>query len=137
MEQPADLLVTEVFDTELIGEGAIETYTHAHQHLLQVNIHTYTHIHKHLLQVDIYIFTPAQKHLLQIYTPTPCPPSLDASRYTLLKYPSALAAGNYTCLPTCSQGLAVDRYTHLHTNPPALVAGRYQGFPTRMFVSVL
>lgn len=30
----ANLLVTEVFDTELIGEGAISTYTHAHEHLL-------------------------------------------------------------------------------------------------------
>ncbi|KAK7114180.1 hypothetical protein V1264_000285 [Littorina saxatilis] len=35
MPRRANLLVTEVFDTELIGEGAISTYTHAHEHLLE------------------------------------------------------------------------------------------------------
>ncbi|KAL3860195.1 hypothetical protein ACJMK2_010353 [Sinanodonta woodiana] len=35
MESRADILVTEVFDTELIGEGAIQTFTHAHQQLLK------------------------------------------------------------------------------------------------------
>ncbi|XP_064466661.1 protein arginine N-methyltransferase 7-like isoform X2 [Ornithodoros turicata] len=35
MEEKANLLVTEVFDTELIGEGAIETFTHALQELLE------------------------------------------------------------------------------------------------------
>lgn len=34
----ANILITEVFDTELIGEGAIETFNHAHQHLLTVRI---------------------------------------------------------------------------------------------------
>lgn len=34
MEQKANILVAEVFDTELIGEGAIKTYNHAHQHLM-------------------------------------------------------------------------------------------------------
>lgn len=33
-----NLLVTEVFDTELIGEGAISVFNHAHQELLTVNI---------------------------------------------------------------------------------------------------
>lgn len=32
----ANILVTEVFDTELIGEGAIKTFTHAQQNLLEV-----------------------------------------------------------------------------------------------------
>lgn len=32
----ANVLVTEVFDTELIGEGAIGTFNHAHQSLLTV-----------------------------------------------------------------------------------------------------
>ena len=36
MEQRANILVTEVFDTELIGEGAIGTFNHAHEHLLTV-----------------------------------------------------------------------------------------------------
>ena len=31
-----NLLVTEVFDTELIGEGGLQTFKHAHQHLLEV-----------------------------------------------------------------------------------------------------
>ncbi|XP_052231966.1 protein arginine N-methyltransferase 7-like isoform X1 [Dreissena polymorpha] len=31
----ANILVTEVFDTELIGEGAISTFTHAHNELLE------------------------------------------------------------------------------------------------------
>ncbi|KAL7641061.1 UNVERIFIED_CONTAM: hypothetical protein RMT77_008198 [Armadillidium vulgare] len=34
MPRRANLLVTEVFDTELIGEGAIETYSHAIKNLL-------------------------------------------------------------------------------------------------------
>lgn len=33
--QRANILVTEVFDTELIGEGAIETFNSAHLHLLE------------------------------------------------------------------------------------------------------
>lgn len=33
----ANLLVTEVFDTELIGEGALETFIHAHKELLEVS----------------------------------------------------------------------------------------------------
>lgn len=37
MTQRANILVTEVFDTELIGEGAIETFNTAHLHLLEPN----------------------------------------------------------------------------------------------------
>ncbi|CAH8669616.1 unnamed protein product [Heterobilharzia americana] len=33
----ADVLVAELFDTELIGEGALETYKHASEHLLTPN----------------------------------------------------------------------------------------------------
>lgn len=36
MEHRANVLVTEVFDTELIGEGAIATFRHAHEELLEV-----------------------------------------------------------------------------------------------------
>ena len=36
MDRRANLLVTEVFDTELIGEAAIATFNHAHRHLLTV-----------------------------------------------------------------------------------------------------
>ncbi|XP_033755717.1 LOW QUALITY PROTEIN: protein arginine N-methyltransferase 7-like [Pecten maximus] len=35
MESRANILITEVFDTELIGEGGIGTFTHAHKELLQ------------------------------------------------------------------------------------------------------
>lgn len=35
MEERANVLVTEVFDTELIGEGAIETFVHALKELLE------------------------------------------------------------------------------------------------------
>merc|ERR1719208_648724 len=34
MPHRANILVTEVFDTELIGEGAISTYNHANKYLL-------------------------------------------------------------------------------------------------------
>lgn len=37
LEQRANILVAEVFDTELIGEGAINTYNHAHQHLMETD----------------------------------------------------------------------------------------------------
>ena len=35
MPERANILVTEVFDTELIGEGAISTFSHAHKELLE------------------------------------------------------------------------------------------------------
>uniref|UniRef100_A0A3P9IUH0 Protein arginine N-methyltransferase n=1 Tax=Oryzias latipes TaxID=8090 RepID=A0A3P9IUH0_ORYLA len=35
MPTRANLLITELFDTELIGEGALPSYEHAHQHLVQ------------------------------------------------------------------------------------------------------
>jgi len=34
-----NLLVTEVFDTELIGEGALSVFNHAHRELLTVNVY--------------------------------------------------------------------------------------------------
>ena len=42
LPERANILVTEVFDTELIGEGAMGTFQHAHDNLLQVNylLHT-------------------------------------------------------------------------------------------------
>lgn len=36
LEHKVNILVSEVFDTELIGEGAIKTFNHAHEHLLEV-----------------------------------------------------------------------------------------------------
>ena len=37
MTERANILVTEVFDTELIGEGGIGTFHHAHKCLLKVS----------------------------------------------------------------------------------------------------
>lgn len=37
MENVCNILVTEVFDTELIGEGALATFSHAHEFLLEEN----------------------------------------------------------------------------------------------------
>lgn len=37
MEQKANILVAEVLDTELIGEGAVRTYNHAHQYLMETD----------------------------------------------------------------------------------------------------
>ena len=36
MPSRANILVTEVFDTELIGEGALLTFAHAHKNLMEV-----------------------------------------------------------------------------------------------------
>uniref|UniRef100_A0A8D2ZLX3 Protein arginine N-methyltransferase n=1 Tax=Scophthalmus maximus TaxID=52904 RepID=A0A8D2ZLX3_SCOMX len=36
MQMKANILITELFDTELIGEGALPSYEHAHQNLVQV-----------------------------------------------------------------------------------------------------
>ncbi|KAK1874993.1 Protein arginine N-methyltransferase 7, partial [Dissostichus eleginoides] len=35
MQMKANVLITELFDTELIGEGALPSYAHAHQNLVQ------------------------------------------------------------------------------------------------------
>ena len=37
LKQRANILVTEVFDTELIGEGALSTFKHAQEQLLEVS----------------------------------------------------------------------------------------------------
>jgi protein arginine N-methyltransferase 7 len=46
MMKRANILVTEVFDTELIGEGALSTFRHAHEVLLEV-----------ILIIDLDVFT--------------------------------------------------------------------------------
>uniref|UniRef100_A0A2M4AJJ2 Protein arginine N-methyltransferase n=1 Tax=Anopheles triannulatus TaxID=58253 RepID=A0A2M4AJJ2_9DIPT len=43
MERRANVLVTELFDTELIGEGALGTYRHALEHLLTEDVLTIPH----------------------------------------------------------------------------------------------
>ncbi|XP_036881170.1 protein arginine N-methyltransferase 7 isoform X3 [Manis javanica] len=39
----ANVLITELFDTELIGEGALPSYEHAHRHLMQENCEAVPH----------------------------------------------------------------------------------------------
>ncbi|XP_065754518.1 protein arginine N-methyltransferase 7 isoform X2 [Phocoena phocoena] len=39
----ANILITELFDTELIGEGALPSYEHAHRHLVQKNCEAVPH----------------------------------------------------------------------------------------------
>nr|XP_015094179.1 protein arginine N-methyltransferase 7 isoform X2 [Vicugna pacos] len=39
----ANILITELFDTELIGEGALPSYEHAHRHLMQENCEAVPH----------------------------------------------------------------------------------------------
>ena len=36
LKEKVNILVTEIFDSELIGEGVLPTLRHAHQNLLQV-----------------------------------------------------------------------------------------------------
>ncbi|XP_030625284.1 LOW QUALITY PROTEIN: protein arginine N-methyltransferase 7 [Chanos chanos] len=43
METRANILVTELFDTELIGEGALPSYEHAHMHLVQAGCEAVPH----------------------------------------------------------------------------------------------
>lgn len=42
LETKANVLITELFDTELIGEGALPSYEHAHQSLVQVSLHGFS-----------------------------------------------------------------------------------------------
>lgn len=43
MQMKANILITELFDTELIGEGALPSYEHAHQNLVQVRCEAVPH----------------------------------------------------------------------------------------------
>ncbi|KAF7707638.1 protein arginine N-methyltransferase 7 isoform X1 [Silurus meridionalis] len=43
MQEKANVLVTELFDTELIGEGALPSYEHAHLNLVQVGCEAVPH----------------------------------------------------------------------------------------------
>uniref|UniRef100_A0A3P8UH25 Protein arginine N-methyltransferase n=1 Tax=Cynoglossus semilaevis TaxID=244447 RepID=A0A3P8UH25_CYNSE len=43
MPTKANILITELFDTELIGEGALPSYEHAHQNLVQENCEAVPH----------------------------------------------------------------------------------------------
>jgi protein arginine N-methyltransferase 7 len=51
MEQKANILVAEVLDTELIGEGAIKTYQEAHKHLMEEDCISVPHLANVYVQV--------------------------------------------------------------------------------------
>lgn len=51
MESRANILVTEVFDTELIGEGAIDIFRHAHRNLLEEDATVIPHFARIYAQV--------------------------------------------------------------------------------------
>uniref|UniRef100_A0A8C4Q1U0 Protein arginine methyltransferase 7 n=1 Tax=Eptatretus burgeri TaxID=7764 RepID=A0A8C4Q1U0_EPTBU len=43
MEEKANVLITELFDSELIGEGALPSYEHAHKFLMEANCEAVPH----------------------------------------------------------------------------------------------
>ncbi|XP_026094644.1 protein arginine N-methyltransferase 7-like [Carassius auratus] len=56
MEERANILVTELFDTELIGEGALPSYEHAHMHLVQADCEAVPHratVYAQLVESDM------------------------------------------------------------------------------------
>ncbi|XP_051545825.1 protein arginine N-methyltransferase 7 [Myxocyprinus asiaticus] len=56
MQERANILVTELFDTELIGEGALPSYEHAHIHLVQVGCEAVPHratVYAQLVESDM------------------------------------------------------------------------------------
>nr|AAI64723.1 Prmt7 protein [Danio rerio] len=56
MQERANILVTELFDTELIGEGALPSYEHAHMHLVQTGCEAVPHratIYAQLVESDM------------------------------------------------------------------------------------
>uniref|UniRef100_A0A672QUB8 Protein arginine N-methyltransferase 7 n=1 Tax=Sinocyclocheilus grahami TaxID=75366 RepID=A0A672QUB8_SINGR len=56
MQERANILVTELFDTELIGEGALPSYEHAHMHLVQADCEAVPHratVYAQLVESDM------------------------------------------------------------------------------------
>ncbi|KAK2867103.1 hypothetical protein Q8A67_025220 [Cirrhinus molitorella] len=56
MQERANILVTELFDTELIGEGALPSYEHAHMHLVQAGCEAVPHratVYAQLVESDM------------------------------------------------------------------------------------
>uniref|UniRef100_A0A1A8DDB6 Protein arginine N-methyltransferase n=1 Tax=Nothobranchius kadleci TaxID=1051664 RepID=A0A1A8DDB6_NOTKA len=56
MQEKANLLITELFDTELIGEGALPSYEHAHQNLVQADCEAVPHratVYAQLVESDL------------------------------------------------------------------------------------
>ncbi|XP_048014359.1 protein arginine N-methyltransferase 7 [Megalobrama amblycephala] len=56
MQERANILVTELFDTELIGEGALPSYEHAHMHLVKAGCEAVPHratVYAQLVESDM------------------------------------------------------------------------------------
>ncbi|KAF3689238.1 Protein arginine N-methyltransferase 7 [Channa argus] len=56
MQVKANILITELFDTELIGEGALPSYEHAHQNLVQEGCEAVPHratVYAQLVESDL------------------------------------------------------------------------------------
>ena len=72
MPTRANILVTEVFDTELIGEGALVTFAHAHKHLLEVIANVLTSEHLVLKYLLFFPSSPASGDALPLLPFLPC-----------------------------------------------------------------
>ncbi len=55
MKEKANVLVTEIFDTELIGEGVLPTLRHAHRELLEVSVSFLTIPYHSISVTQVYI----------------------------------------------------------------------------------
>ncbi|KAK5868014.1 hypothetical protein PBY51_012461 [Eleginops maclovinus] len=82
MQVKANVLITELFDTELIGEGALPSYAHAHQNLVQEGCEAVPHratVYAQLVESEL-LWSWAQlqpmevegAHLVPLPTGVPC-----------------------------------------------------------------
>ncbi|XP_062856906.1 protein arginine N-methyltransferase 7 [Trichomycterus rosablanca] len=77
MQEKANILVTELFDTELIGEGALPSYEHAHLHLMQVGCEAVPHratVYAQLVESE-QLWSWAQIQPIQVEGNTLLPPA--------------------------------------------------------------
>lgn len=65
LERRANILVTEVFDTELIGEGAVATLNHARLELLEVM----SSFHREVTSIEYVEISHRAIYILQISCP--------------------------------------------------------------------
>uniref|UniRef100_A0A3Q4B6X5 Protein arginine N-methyltransferase n=1 Tax=Mola mola TaxID=94237 RepID=A0A3Q4B6X5_MOLML len=68
MEMKANVLITELFDTELIGEGALPSYEHAHQNLVQEGCEAVPHratVYAQLVESEL-LWSWAQLHPVEV-----------------------------------------------------------------------
>ncbi|XP_061783923.1 protein arginine N-methyltransferase 7 isoform X1 [Nerophis lumbriciformis] len=76
MEMKANVLITELFDTELIGEGALPSYEHAHQNLVQEGCEAIPHratVYAQLVESPL-LWSWAQLQPVEVEGTRLCPP---------------------------------------------------------------